>query len=126
MKRRASLTLTTVDIEHEVLLEGSIRVYQRPCDFCDTLTPIPPKEVLDAFLKAGRFTVEPNLAGDKAYGKFQPEGWELLGPSSWACPACVKLAEAALGTRGECPPIVDGACSRCGRSAYACACLGKR
>ncbi len=99
MKRRDSFALTTVDVEHEVLLEGSIRVYQRPCDFCDTLTPLPTKEQLDECLRAGRSTLEPNLNQHQPGAhKFQPEGWELFD-ASWACPECVAKVEAALETR---------------------------
>jgi hypothetical protein len=96
-------------IRHVVQLSHDITVYQRTCDFCDALTPLPTVEQLDAATIAantrGLGAMVPSIAdetgseqGYAPFGRnclFRLVGWELFN-KKWACPECVSRAQKAL------------------------------
>jgi hypothetical protein len=111
VKSRPSWVYKDKWIKHTVELTADVQIITRQCDFCEAWTPSPTKEQLDNWVKAmatkaSTFVLAPCIAREgfeeyadkQAQGKcqFRPEGWQLLGDRSWACPDCSKRAEAAL------------------------------
>ncbi len=104
MKGRTSFTQSTTDVAHERTIHHVFKVCRRLCDFCDTQTPLPTKEQLDETIIAAHMSGVPAMVPvlkerdapiSSGYG-FRIHGWELLGPTAWACPECVAKAQAAL------------------------------
>lgn len=110
MKSRSVIELTSVEFNHTAQSRVGIKLYRRLCDFCTVMTPMPRAAHLDVIAvdsrhRATLVRVVPSLhARTCEYDDYKneyvyyPDGWELLGPQSWACPECVKKAEDALGT----------------------------
>lgn len=109
MESRPEWVYKKTDVRHEVTISANIQLISRQCDFCDVYTPPPSKEQLDGAVRvmttrASFFIMGPVIArsGYEEFadrpGQFgyRPEGWQLLGERSWACPDCVKKAEVAL------------------------------
>ncbi len=109
MKARPEWVYKRTDVHHEVLISADVQVITRQCDFCEVWTPPPTNEQLDSAVRtmttrASSFVMGPVIAreGFEEFGerqgqfRFRPEGWQLLGERSWACPDCVLKAEKAL------------------------------
>lgn len=111
MKGRSQFSVLVSMVTYALKANFEIQVHGRKCDFCETPTPGPTEEQLE--LAARMLNQQPlfsmNAAvegeegiADGGYSSkgtylFRCKGWERLGPRSWACPECVKKAEAALG-----------------------------
>lgn len=107
MKSRPEWVYKRIDVHHEVKISADVQFISRQCDFCDLWTPTPSKEQLDAAVRSTAmnfFVMAPCIAreGFEEYAdrqgqfRFRPEGWQLMGDRSWACPVCVMKAEKAL------------------------------